>query len=388
MSTEGDRRTDVPLSEIGGKGVFATEVQAAVLDGRADVAVHSAKDLPAVTADALVLAAVPERGDPRTRSWRSARRLAEGAVVATGSARRRAAAGPLRPDLGFAELRGNMATRLAKSVDFDAIVVAAVALERLGGRAHHRAPRVDRFVPQVGQGALAIECRADEGGRPRWRALVEHMPSRRASMRSGRSSRSSAATVPACRAHAQLRGDGSMTLRAVLAERSAACDGGTGAAGDDRSSRSSRPGAVGAGAGRTGTHRVTVHLVGAGPGDPGLLTVRGAELLAAADVVVFDRLRRRVAGPRAPADASTSASAPGPSVPQEQINDLLVHHGAAGRRSSGSRAAIRSSSPGGPRRRSARRRGDRLRGRAGHHLGDRRAAYAGIPVTRATPPPA
>ena len=117
------------MSEIGGKGVFATEIQAALLDGRADVAVHSAKDLPAVTGDGLVLAAVPERGEPCDAlvGGRLDER-AEGAVVATGSARRRAELAHLRPDLRFAELRGNMTTRLARSVDFDAIVVAAVAL--------------------------------------------------------------------------------------------------------------------------------------------------------------------------------------------------------------------------------------------------------------------
>ena len=90
LSTEGDRRLDVPLSEIGGKGIFATEVQAAVLDGRADLAVHSAKDLPAVTATELCLAAVPARGDVRDALvGKTLAELQEGAVVATGSARRR-----------------------------------------------------------------------------------------------------------------------------------------------------------------------------------------------------------------------------------------------------------------------------------------------------------
>jgi hydroxymethylbilane synthase len=103
LSTEGDRRTDVPLSEIGGKGVFATEVQAAVLDGRADIAVHSAKDLPARTPDGLVIAAVPERGDPRDALVGC--RLADlptDATVATGSARRRVQLARMRPDLRFA----------------------------------------------------------------------------------------------------------------------------------------------------------------------------------------------------------------------------------------------------------------------------------------------
>lgn len=164
LSTEGDRRTDVPLAEIGGKGVFATEVQQALLDGRADLAVHSAKDLPAVTPAELVITAVPPRGDPRDALVGTPLAdLPPGATVATGSARRRALLADQRPDLVFAELRGNMATRLEKARDFDAAVVAGVALQRLG-----LADRIsdwldpELFVPQVAQAALAVECRADD----------------------------------------------------------------------------------------------------------------------------------------------------------------------------------------------------------------------------------
>ena len=115
MTTEGDRRTDVPLSVIGGKGVFAKEVQAAVIDGRADLAVHSAKDLPAVTPDPLVIGAVPARGDARDAlvGCRLVDLPTDG-VIATGSARRRVQLAHLRRDLVFADLRGNMATRLAR----------------------------------------------------------------------------------------------------------------------------------------------------------------------------------------------------------------------------------------------------------------------------------
>lgn len=165
VETTGDRRSDVPLHSMGGIGVFVKEVQEAVLDGRADVAVHSAKDLPAVSPDGLVLAAVPERGDARDALVGSTlEALATGAVVATGSVRRRAQLAALRPDLGFAELRGNMHTRLEKAERYDAIVVAAAALDRLGlGEriAERLAPSV--MLPQVAQGALAVECRADDG---------------------------------------------------------------------------------------------------------------------------------------------------------------------------------------------------------------------------------
>ena len=165
VDTEGDRRRDVPISTLGGKGVFAKEVQAAVLDGRADIAVHSAKDLPSVTVDGLVLAAVPPRGDPRDALVGS--RLSDlrpGALIGTGSNRRQVQLAHARPDLAFAGLRGNMHSRVAKASGFDAIVVAAAALQRLGMAEHITEilePAV--MVPQVAQGALAVECRADVG---------------------------------------------------------------------------------------------------------------------------------------------------------------------------------------------------------------------------------
>jgi hydroxymethylbilane synthase len=165
VSTAGDERADVPIHTVGGTGIFVKEVQQAVLGGRADIAVHSAKDLPASDApDALVLAAVPERADPRDALVGSTLdALPAGARVATGSVRRRAQLAALRPDLTFAELRGNIATRLARAVDFDAIVVAAAALVRLG--VDDRADELlepSVLLPQVAQGALAVECRADD----------------------------------------------------------------------------------------------------------------------------------------------------------------------------------------------------------------------------------
>lgn len=178
--TVGDRRLDVPISEIGGKGVFATEVQRLVLDGTADAAVHSAKDLPAVTGEGLVLACVPERGDARDALVGSTLDgLAPGAVVATGSQRRRVQLAALRPDLAFVELRGNMATRLGKVPEGGAIVVAAVALARLG--LDDRIDEVlgeDLLIPQVGQAALAVEGRADDDATAELLAAVEHAPSR------------------------------------------------------------------------------------------------------------------------------------------------------------------------------------------------------------------
>jgi hydroxymethylbilane synthase len=164
VSTSGDRRTDTPIHAMGGTGVFVKEVQEAVLDGRADVAQHSAKDLPAQTPDGLVLAAVPERADPRDALVGSTLdALPVGASVATGSIRRRAQLAAARPDLVFAELRGNVDTRLGKAAEHDAIVLAAAGLDRLG-LADRISERLDPslVLPMVGQGALAVECRADD----------------------------------------------------------------------------------------------------------------------------------------------------------------------------------------------------------------------------------
>lgn len=180
VDTQGDRRLDVPIWELGGKGVFAKEVQTAVLDGRADLAVHSAKDLPSVDVPGLVLAAVPERGDPRDALVGSTLAdLPAGAEVATGSLRRQAELRRHRPDLRFVGLRGNMQTRLAQVAEHDAIVVAAIALDRLG-LADHIAERlsVDAMVPQVGQGALAVECRDDDADLLESLGSIEHAPSR------------------------------------------------------------------------------------------------------------------------------------------------------------------------------------------------------------------
>ena len=181
LDTQGDRRLDLPIWELGGKGVFAKEVQAAVLDRRADFAVHSAKDLPSGTIPGLVIGAVPERGDPRDALVGA--RLADlpdGAEVATGSLRRRVELLRHRPDLRFVSLRGNMKTRIAKAADHDAAVVAAVALERIGLGAHI-AERLstDVMLPQVAQGALAVECRADDADLRGLLLHVEDAPSRR-----------------------------------------------------------------------------------------------------------------------------------------------------------------------------------------------------------------
>ena len=171
ISTTGDRDRFSALSQMGGQGVFTREVQLAVLDGRADLAVHSLKDLPTVPTDGLTLAGVPEREArfdalvlPHSKSG-TLDDLKHGAKVGTGSLRRRAQLLHARPDLQLEEVRGNVDTRIRKVDDgeYDAILLAEAGLRRLGmgGRISAvLAPPL--LLPAVGQAALGLECRSDD----------------------------------------------------------------------------------------------------------------------------------------------------------------------------------------------------------------------------------
>lgn len=180
VETTGDQRIDVPLHTMGGQGVFVKEVQRAVLDGRADLAAHSAKDLPSVVAPGLQLAALCTRRDPRD-ALVGARlaSLAPGATVATGSVRRRAQLQAVRPDLQFVELRGNIATRLSKLPTDGALVMAVAALEILQLTDHiAEILPVESFVPAPGQGCVAVECRVDDTATAALLAAVDHAGTR------------------------------------------------------------------------------------------------------------------------------------------------------------------------------------------------------------------
>jgi hydroxymethylbilane synthase len=221
VETTGDRRTDAPIWTLGGQGVFVKEVQAAVLDGRADIAVHSAKDLPSSsTLEGLVIGAVPEREDPRDALVGTPLDdLPPGGRIGTGSVRRRAQLAWLRPDLTFAGLRGNIETRLAKAPGFDAIVVAAAALARL--RRLEMAAQLldpDAVVPQVGQGALAVECRADDDETRDLLATIDHAPSRRTvtAERAFLAELGGGCDLPVG-AHAAIDGSGTLRLTGILA---------------------------------------------------------------------------------------------------------------------------------------------------------------------------
>lgn len=163
IDTHGDRTqsANVPLHSIGGQGVFVKEVQLAVLDGRADVAVHSAKDLPTTPHEGLVIGAYTRRRSAADALvGRPLVDLPSEATVATGSVRRRAQLRRARPDLEFVELRGNIHTRLGKVPEGGSIVMAVAALEVLG-LTENIAEILDpaEFVPAVGQGCVAVECR-------------------------------------------------------------------------------------------------------------------------------------------------------------------------------------------------------------------------------------
>lgn len=184
VSTIGDRDQSEPLHEMGGQGVFTREVQRAVLDGHADIAVHSLKDLPTQTADGLCLAAVPARAVvydalvlPKDSTATELNDLPAEARIGTGSLRRQAQLLHARDDLRMAEIRGNVPTRLAKldRGDYDALVLASAGLERLG-----LADRISQVLqpplmfPAVGQGALGLECRDDDDETRTALAAISH----------------------------------------------------------------------------------------------------------------------------------------------------------------------------------------------------------------------
>lgn len=169
IRTEGDRDRATPLSVLGGKGIFVKELEAALLDGRIDFAVHSLKDVPSALPPGLTLAAISARADVRdalvSRDRLRLEQLPPGARIGTGSRRRRAELLALRADVEPVEVRGNVDTRIRRVGEgaMDAVVLAAAGLERLG-RLHEATQffSIDELLPAVGQGALAVEIRAED----------------------------------------------------------------------------------------------------------------------------------------------------------------------------------------------------------------------------------
>lgn len=169
MTTQGDKILDTPLAKVGGKGLFVKELETGMLEGRADIAVHSMKDVPVEFPTGLHLAVICEREDPRdafvSNTYSSLDDLPEGARLGTSSLRRQSQISALRPDLKISDLRGNVNTRLKKLDDgeYDAIILAAAGLKRLEFE-----DRITQFIatdvclPAIGQGAVGIECRSDD----------------------------------------------------------------------------------------------------------------------------------------------------------------------------------------------------------------------------------
>lgn len=189
IHTTGDRITDVPLAMIGDKGLFTKEVDNALLDGRAHVAVHSFKDVPTRIPDGLALAAVLEREDPRDAflpapdAPRTLAELPAGANVGTSSLRRRALLLAARPDIVIQDLRGNLDTRLQKLQEgrYDAIILALAGLRRFGREsAAGEALGPPHWLPAAGQGALALVARADDTATLELLARLDHATTRAA----------------------------------------------------------------------------------------------------------------------------------------------------------------------------------------------------------------
>jgi len=187
IETVGDRIRDVSLAQIGGEGVFTKEIQRALLANSVDVAVHSLKDLPTEAVEGLTLAAVPPRGPTGdvlvSHKHAAFDRLPSKAVVATSSLRRRSQALYRRPDLHMVEIRGNVETRLRKlkEQDLDALILAEAGLVRLGLEAVITEILDPAWMlPAVGQGALGLECRADDRPTRALLGALNHAPTRQA----------------------------------------------------------------------------------------------------------------------------------------------------------------------------------------------------------------
>lgn len=222
--TTGDRITDRPLADIGGKGLFAKEIEAALLAGAIDCAVHSAKDLETVLPDGLVIAAVLPREDPRDALICPASRTMEGiprgARLGTASVRRKSLVRALRPDLQIAPIRGNIGTRLDKVAngEFDATLLAMAGLIRAGCAGDAAPLAVDDFLPSAGQGIVAVQCRAGDAAVLDHVAPIDHAET----MAALRAERAVLAVLDgSCRtpiaAHAEIR-DGRITVRGLVAD--------------------------------------------------------------------------------------------------------------------------------------------------------------------------
>lgn len=183
MVTKGDKILDTPLAKVGGKGLFIKELEVAMQEGRADLAVHSMKDVPVELPAGFGIHAICEREDPSdafvSNTFGNLTHLPENAIVGTSSLRRQCQLRRVRPDLQIKDLRGNVNTRLAKldAGEFDAIILASAGLKRLGFEARiAQQIDADMILPAVGQGAVGIECRSDDAELIQLLSTIHHQP--------------------------------------------------------------------------------------------------------------------------------------------------------------------------------------------------------------------
>ncbi|MDK1023044.1 MAG: hydroxymethylbilane synthase [Gammaproteobacteria bacterium] len=183
ITTRGDKILDKPLSKVGGKGLFVKELETALFEGTADIAVHSMKDVPMQLPDGMSIATICERADPRdafvSNDYQNLEALPSGAKLGTSSVRRKSQISALRPDLDYVDLRGNVGTRLRKldEGNYAAILLAVAGLERLelSDRITYKFP-VETSIPAAGQGAVGIECRSDDQETLSMLQLLNHEP--------------------------------------------------------------------------------------------------------------------------------------------------------------------------------------------------------------------
>lgn len=347
IRTSGDAGAGLSPEGPGPVGAFTGELEKALAAGTIDFAVHSLKDLPTELSPGLVLAAVLTRGDPRealvSREGKTLAELPAGAVVGTSSTRREALVRRRRPDLVCRPLRGNVETRLRRleDGDFDAIVLAAAGLERLGltDRVTEFFDPTD-FVPAAAQGFIAVECRASDDEALAAAAAAEDGSARLAAEAERAFLRRLGAGCHApAGAYARLRPDGCLVIdgialrpdgRQTVEGRAEAVVKDSGAAarlGAELAEDLLRRGAAGLIFPGGGAGEGRVYLVGAGPGDPGLITVKGAELLRSADCVVVDRLANPSLVGLVPASCEVVpvGKEPGkPSPGQREISEILI----------------------------------------------------------------
>lgn len=226
LSTEGDRFLKAPLAEIGGKGLFVKEIEAPLLDGRADIAVHSLKDMTSVMPEGLCLGAVPVREDPRDAlvgpSGLTLEALPKGARVGTSSLRRSCQLLEKRPDLEIVSVRGNVQTRI-RSIEekgLAGVVLALAGLRRLELESHvAEVISPEASLPAVGQGVLAIQCRTNDAELLKLLGTLEHAPTRHAvtAERAFLARLEGGCTVPMA-GYATLENDGRLRLRGLIGQ--------------------------------------------------------------------------------------------------------------------------------------------------------------------------